>query len=263
MNAFVNEIKAENLYFKHALGKSELHGDEFHDHDEIVYYIGGGARLVSRDVRLELSSGSIVFIPREHFHHFTYENEENYQRCILHYKGEGEISLLMREVASDVKVISDPGKHSIGIFEHLMTCAERTIGEREGELLLRSAFTALLIDEKLFGEKSEAGERVCSVTRAALAFIDDNYAKSIDLSDIASAIGVSVSTLSHVFSRELSVSVYKYVTEKRLSSIRALLAAGVPLGEAAEKSGFSDYSAFYRLYKRKYGESPSGRISGK
>ena len=263
MNAFVKEIIGFDFYFKHALGRSELHGEEFHDHDEIVFCLCAGVRLVSKNVKLDLPMGSMVLIPREHFHHFIYQNEERYLRCILHYKGQGETSMLMRDVTDGVRVVLFPGEHSKSVFMHLIRCAEHGISKEDGESLLRSAFTSLLIDEKLFGKGALRGETASDITLAAMDFIDANYSKPITLSDIAEGIGVSVSTLSHVFSRELSIPVYKYVTEKRLSAVRVRLSQGMSLGEAAISSGFPDYSVFYRLYKNKYGTSPSGRHSRK
>lgn len=261
MRSFINEIKTEHFYFKHALGKSELHGEEFHEHDEIVFCLSNGVRLLSKNVQLDLPFPCIVFIPREHFHHFTYKDEDSYLRCILHYKGQGEIMELMRSVCDEVKVVLLPGTHSTELFMHLMKCAERGISEEDGELLLRAAFTALLVDEKLFGKSAAKGASISDLTRSAIEFIDENYAMPITLEDIAASIGVSVSTLSHVFSRELSLSVHKYVTEKRFSSVRAQLAEGASLGDAALRSGFSDYSAFFRLYKKRYGEIPSQRLA--
>ena len=259
MDAFVKEIRGCDFYFKYALGKSELHGEEFHEHDEIVFCLGEGVRLVSKSIRLDLEPYSMVLIPREHFHHFIFKNEDSYLRCILHYKGQGELSLLMREVADGVKVILTPSEHGKSVFGHLARCAEHGIGARDGEALLRSAFTSLLIDEKLFGKGVARGTSVSDITLKAIDHIDSNYRSPITLSDIAEAVGTSVSTLSHTFSRELSVSVYKYVTEKRLSAVRARLSEGMSLGEAALSCGFPDYSVFYRLYKKRYGISPSGR----
>ena len=99
--------------------------------------------------------------------------------------------------------------------------------------------------------------QISRITQQALAYIDANLAGQLRLEEIAGVCNVSVSSLSHRFSKELKIPVYRYITEKRLSSVRQLTEKGVPLSEAAQRSGFSDYAGFYRLYRKKYGQKPS------
>ena len=73
---FENSIHSANYYFKYALGNSALKGEEFHEHDEIVFFLGGKAKFVSKNIQLDLLPKSLIFIPRESFHQFVYENEE-------------------------------------------------------------------------------------------------------------------------------------------------------------------------------------------
>ncbi len=259
MSEYKYEIVGERFYFKHALGRSELHGEEFHDFDEIVFYLDGDVRLISKNIQLDLKSPCIVFIPSECFHHFIYGNEDNYKRCILQFKGKRELSRLIRDTLEEVKVVLSPSAHSIGIFEHLMKCAERGVGGADGDIILSAAFSSLVMEERVFGGACVKSEPISPLTRAAIEYIDEHFSSEITLSEIAKALSVSASTLSHCFSRDISISVYRYVTEKRLSCVRALVDAGEPIGEASKKCGFSDYSVFYRLYKKKYKESPSRR----
>jgi AraC-like DNA-binding protein len=257
MSEYKHEIRGERFYFKHALGRSELHGDEFHDFDEIVFCLGKEVRLISKNIQLDLSYPCIIFIPREHFHHFIYGDEDNYRRCILQFKGRGELSKLVRDTLEGVKVVLSPSAHSVAIFEHLMRCAENGVSAADCDLLLSSAFSSLIMEERVFGGACVKSEPISPLTRLAIDYIDENFSSAIAISDIAKALNVSPSTLSHSFSRDLSISVYRYVTEKRLSAVRALLDEGVSIGEAARRNGFSDYSTLYRLYKKKYGITPS------
>ena len=95
------------------------------------------------------------------------------------------------------------------------------------------------------------------MAQEALDYIDSNLAQELRLDAVAQALGVSVSTLSHRFRKDLNISVYRYISEKRLSAVRRYMEQGLSLGAAAERSGFRDYSGFFRLYKSYFGESPS------
>lgn len=89
-----------------------------------------------------------------------------------------------------------------------------------------------------------------------LAYIEENYAQRITLQDIAIRFYVSKSTISHTFSKELGISFYCYVTQRRLQAAELLILQGIPLSEINEKVGFADYANFHRAFKLKYGVSP-------
>ena len=73
---------------------------------------------------------------------------------------------------------------------------------------------------------------------------------------IAEAAGISQSSLSHIFKRNLNTSVYKYITDKRMTAAQRLLKSGSTPSAAAFECGYSDYTVFYRAYKKYYGISP-------
>ena len=52
------------------------------------------------------------------------------------------------------------------------------------------------------------------------------------------------------------MSVMQYVAYNRVLYARQLLAQGMGAAEAAREVGFSDYSSFYRSYRKVTGRSP-------
>ena len=254
---FEYTIETKDFYFKYAKGKTSQRGREFHGYDEIIFYISGGAHLISKNVQVSRSEECVVFVPRENFHQVALSNEDAYLRCILQFRGRGEIEKLMSETCGGVKLVSNPSENTRRIWDFLIKASRAVLSEGDAERLLCSAFSELLLEQKLFGcefadEKSEASNLIVS----AISYIDENYKKNITVKDIADAHNVSVSTISHVFKRELSISVYRYISEKRISAVRELVQKGANLTDAALSCGFGDYSSFYRLYKKQYGESP-------
>ena len=88
--------------------------------------------------------------------------------------------------------------------------------------------------------------------KSSLDIIDEKYTENLSVENIANLLYVSPSTLSHKFSKELNISVYQYITKKRLSVAHELIWQGESLKNAALDSGFNDYSCFYRLYRKYY-----------
>lgn len=100
--------------------------------------------------------------------------------------------------------------------------------------------------------KAEEPELLDKVT----AYIEEHYAGHITVHDIARKFYVSDSSISHRFKQKMGISIYHYVTQRRLISAKNLISEGVQMEQVAVRVGFSDYSAFYRAFKQEYGISP-------
>lgn len=100
--------------------------------------------------------------------------------------------------------------------------------------------------------KAETPDLLGKVT----AYIETHYAEHITISEISRRFFVSESTVSHLFKQKMGISIYYYVTQRRLISAKNLIAEGVTLEQVGARVGFSDYSAFYRAFKQEYGISP-------
>ena len=103
--------------------------------------------------------------------------------------------------------------------------------------------------QALKAEKPELLDRI-------MAFIEQNYAQSITISKLSKEFFVSNSTISHLFQQKLGISLYRFVTQRRLIAAKTLIESGYPLESVAVQIGFQDYSSFYRAFKQEYGISP-------
>lgn len=99
-------------------------------------------------------------------------------------------------------------------------------------------------------EKPELLERV-------FAYIETHLGEQITLTDTAKHFWVSESKISQTFRQKLGISFYRCVTQRRLIAAKSLIIQSVPLNEVNERVGFSDYSTFFRAFKREYGIAPS------
>ena len=103
--------------------------------------------------------------------------------------------------------------------------------------------------QPLKAEKPELLDRI-------MAFVENHYTKSITISDLSRQFYVSSSTISHLFKQKMGVSLYRYVTQRRLIAAKTCIEKGLPLDTVASQTGFSDYSGFYRAFRQEYGISP-------
>ena len=105
------------------------------------------------------------------------------------------------------------------------------------------------------GHREESRQQ-SELVQQVLSYIGENLSQSLSLETLAERFFVSKYYLSHTFSREVGVSLYRYITLRRLLFARQLLSQGVPAGQVSRSCGFSDYTSFYRAFKSEYGISP-------
>lgn len=122
-----------------------------------------------------------------------------------------------------------------------------------GNTLMIFAHLKRVYIERSAGElKAEQPELLDRVT----AYIEANFNSRITLKELARQFYVSDSTISHLFKQKMGVSVYRYVTQRRLIAAKTLIREGMLLEEVSRSVGFSDYSAFYRAFRQEFGISP-------
>ena len=86
--------------------------------------------------------------------------------------------------------------------------------------------------------------------------VEAHLEEKITLQDMAHTFYVSESSISHTFREKMGISFYRYVTQRRLIAAKTLIEKGLLLEEVSSRTGFSDYSSFYRAFRQEYGISP-------
>lgn len=100
-------------------------------------------------------------------------------------------------------------------------------------------------------------DRSESMIREVTAYIDANFDKPVKGDDLAKRFGVSISYLSHEFTRITGRSIYDYVLYRRIELAREMIHTDKSLQEIAVRCGFRDYSNFLRVFRKSAGVSPS------
>ena len=95
-----------------------------------------------------------------------------------------------------------------------------------------------------------------------LTFINRHLGDELSLNAVAAQFYISPAQLNRQLKRSVGTTFWHYVLVKRLLLAKSLLLQGVPAGEAARQSGFSEYTAFYRAYKKQFGISPRSDLHG-
>ena len=256
---FCRQLHADSVHFWYAGGASRMRGEEFHNDHEIMYLFCAEGSFLSEGKSIPLHPDMLILIPKERFHNFALIREEQYLRCRLWFPDVPEWDCLMRQCMDQIRILHAPTPEMTSLFQRLCNMLSDPCSEEEKKLFLRTAAVQLLFMMKNSLNRfsiSESRDQNSLIARV-LAYVNSCYQSPVSLTQTASALYVSTSQLSHCFSRELGISFYQYVLQKRLICAKRLLQSGESAAQAAIQSGFSDYSAFYRAYKKYYGQAPT------
>ena len=106
-------------------------------------------------------------------------------------------------------------------------------------------------------EEPVSEEQLSNITiRKILSYVNCHFTESISLKELAEQFGISVSTLSHGFSKYTGRSLYDYILYRRVMLAAERLREDEPLNEIAFSCGFKDYSNFLRSFHKLLRMSP-------
>ena len=203
------------VYFKYAKGRPAAEGNEFHRFYEIVFFMGGEAQFISKNIQQTLLPYSVIIVPKGEFHQLIVDEPEDYIRCLLTFFDTDETADLISRAMSEVKIIQSPGASVKAVFENLISIAGRDMADSDKLSFVKASVLQLLVLFSCYDNKSITVRNInlSPVVRQALSVIESCYTERVDVEGLAKRLHVSASTLSHEFSRELGISVYKYISQ--------------------------------------------------
>ncbi len=88
-------------------------------------------------------------------------------------------------------------------------------------------------------------------------YINNHLNEDLSLDSLAAYFFVSKYHISHIFKDNMGISLHQYILKKRLHACKNAILSGLPLNSLFQQYGFSDYSSFYRAFRKEYGLSPT------
>ncbi len=253
MNTFENKLTVNGISFRYAKGKSLANGNEIHSYNEILYYMGGEATFLSEKFREKLVPETLIVIPKETYHQFEIKNQDSYKRLVFSFP---DLEAVKAFVGSEIKILKNVNAN---LLEKMCGVLSGNINQKSAQTFLYGAFLMLLAEidmenpEKISPKLRESDELISR----CIDYIDQNFAKEISADIIAKKMNVSTSTLFHCFKKELGVSLYRYITEKRLIFANKLISSGKKPTKIYMQCGYNDYPTFYKAYIKMFDRSPS------
>ena len=266
----------ENKYFSVAHLYKDEKAMEMHIHDcyEVYFSISGGKQFLIDNRLYDIKPGDLFLISQYDSHYLTQIDKEIHERIVIMIDPD-----FMKSISSDETNLDAcfqgrmPGfSHKISLNQEQQTrflffinkiLSSNGYGH---DLLEKSTFTELFVminsiyakkeDVSESPEKEEIPATYNEQVDAILSYINNNLHEPISISMLSSHFFLSESYICRIFKGATGTTINKYMTARRISIAKSLLAQGMGVSEVCEKSGFSDYSNFLKAFTKSVGISP-------
>ena len=197
------------------------------------------AGLVDFAFPVQFSSGLIPIIGGQLlFHPYSEKEKEELLDKIKDLPLERD---LLRKALEDVPII--PFKTIKGIVALLMTILEQ-FPEKE----------SIKIISEISGQKISKYEKIEKI----IAFLKAHYKENFSIKELSEKIEISPYYLSHLFKKEMGISVMKYRDYLRIITAKEMLQnTNLTITNIAFSLGWNDSNYFSYIFKKETGLSPS------
>ena len=246
-----------------------LHSHSFH---ELIYCVScDNVQYLVGTERYRLQRGDIIWIPPgvSHCPLFPANMKKPYERIVLWVNAEKMQAFFSRWQELHLRQGTDFCQYLLrtagmarerefrDVFLRGCRESEKRLPGWEAALYGNTNLLLTLVMRAMNGGGEPPLREKTDLLDELLCYVSEHLHEKITVCDTARSLHVSESTVTHLCSKRLGLSFYRYVTQQRLDRARQLMLESGDLSDVAEKAGFCDYTAFFRAFKQEYGLSPS------
>ncbi|MBR5307749.1 MAG: AraC family transcriptional regulator [Clostridia bacterium] len=257
------------IYFSHLRTNADITDQSFHLHDmlEIYVYVSGEVDFIIGDNYNTLRHGDILFTFPNELHRPVINGSAEYERFYITVPTDAfdgfdsveksPLGCFLEAKHTDNRAI-ELSDEERGAFLRLLGKISDCIAEDGDGYLAYSYFLRAL--HLLNSAKSITLPRdtnIPQVLRDVLAYISENYACLMTVSEIAGHFHVSSSYLSSIFSRYMKVGIKQYLQYKKISGAKIMLSRGANVTDVCFECGFNSCSHFISVFKETTGMTPN------
>ena len=260
-----NKAKDNNIIVHHTLREHvtpESFNSEPHTHDrcELLFLKKGNPKYFVEGRDYKLSKNTLIISRPGDRHRIYFEEPSVYERYNILYDESKLPEGIFESIPSDIDVINFDGNSVVNeLFRETDFYKEHFSSYQLSSILCS-------ITEEIFYNiaivSKNLPSRTCSASSnplvsTAVEYISENLRTVSGIDELCEKLYITKSHLHHLFIKHLHISPKRYILSKRLDLARNAIRSGNRPVDVFSECGFSDYSTFYRDYKKAFGHAPS------
>lgn len=220
-----------------------------HDHYEILLFLSGDADYAVEGNVYRLHSGDMLIMKKSEAHHLVLRSDATYERMVVHFNVDDRAVTAM----FDSKPLGKNNLYKAAeVNERWVYYLDRICTHGQDFYLIPLLYE---LAERGLPESEGTQDRAHRI----IEYINEHLEGELTLDELCQKFYVSKTHLNRIFKKTTGTTVWNYITVKRLFLAKKLIADGTRPTDAYEKAGFGDYTAFFKAYKKQFGESPKAQ----
>lgn len=262
-----------SLHHTTGISAEESTLSELHYPTEFMFYyfIKGSGRAKIEGNHYDIGEGDIIMLTPSELFYCSIDANVLHERIVLHVNE----TILKNFPAGSSGLFMPFYKHERGVgnrisaeivkefglnkgFENLLETVKIPDGVGSTLAICKTVEVLWQLGKVFDSDKLIGSGKVCrnALINNVLGFLNSHYKEDINISKVAAEFSVDKSYLSHLFKEHMGVSLWNYVIFRRIYLFNSLIKKGHSIEETSRQVGFSNYSNFFRLYKKHMNMTP-------
>ena len=231
-----------------------------HSYFELYFNLSGDVSFAVENKVYPIKPGDLILSRKNEFHYCIYNKPAIHRFYCLWLDADESCAYLLAPL---VKRVSQSGHHihlSSQNRKRMENCLKTlSAGYESGTYFSFDSLYALTDMLKLIDgitddplSPNDMPPRLVGI----LEHIDGNFGQDCSVKALSEKFFISRSTLDRMFAKYLHTTPTRYLENRRLANAKALLKNGASVQMTYEQCGFSDYSRFIQLFKKRFGITP-------
>ena len=242
-----------------------------HSYYEFYFFLGGDVSITIKKQTYSLEKGDMILLPPGVKHYITINDPDiAYQRFVFWITP--DFASELGQLSEDYVYLLKHSKENQQYIYHFDTITFNTIQsklfllsdeihfEHFGKAVkLSLAVKDLILHlSRVIYELSnpQVSKEPHKLFEKIIEYIDEHLEEDLSLERLAKLFFANKYHIAHLFKEKYGISLHQYVIKKRLALCKDALLNNEEITEICLLCGFSDYSSFYRAFKKEYGLSP-------
>lgn len=268
--AVENSINQRYFAIAHLYNEEKPMDVHIHDCHEIYFSISGGKQFLIDNKVYSIQPGDIFFINKYESHYLSQVDDSIHERIVISIHPD-----LLKQLSTPKTDLNHCFSYRVSGFSHRISLDKEvqqrflylihkitSVSGYGSDILELTAFTELLVLlNKVFLNKCQSDTIISSYQYSQqvdeiLDYLNQNIHHPITIEHLSKQFFLSESYICRIFKVATGTTINKYLTARRLSLAKSLLAEGMSVSEVCEKCGFNDYSNFLKAFSKAVGISP-------
>jgi AraC-like DNA-binding protein/mannose-6-phosphate isomerase-like protein (cupin superfamily) len=260
-----------NNYFAiaHLYNEEKTMNMHIHDCFEIYYSISGGKQFLIDNKFYTIQPGDLFFINTYESHYLSQIDQMVHERIVISISPD-----FIKQLSSENTDLSYCFTYRKPNFSHQISLDKEqqqrfnyyihkitSVSGFGEDILERTAFTELmvLLNKAFYAKRKTEMDTSYQYSKQVdqiLDYMNQNIGNPISIEHLARQFYLSESYICRIFKYTTGTTINKYLTARRISIAKSLLADGMNVNEVCERCGFNDYSNFLKAFTKTVGISP-------